>query len=359
MTQKILFIDRDGTLIKEPADKQIDSLEKLAFFPGVFTALLQLKQAGYSLVMISNQDGLGTNSFPQNNFDLPHQMMLKIFSSQGIEFDDILICPHLPTDGCECRKPKLGLVLNYLTQQKIDRQNSYVIGDRETDLQLANNMGITGIRITQDTAPNAVSNWSEIVKIILDKPRVATITRNTNETKINVKVNLDDPSAVHIQTGVGFFDHMLEQLAKHGGFGLQLSVAGDLHIDDHHTVEDVGIALGQALALALGDKRGIARYGFLLPMDEASAQVALDLSGRFYYVFSGNFTREKVGDLSTELVSHFFRSFAENLKATLHIEVKGENAHHMVEAIFKAVGRVLRQAFSKVDESLPSTKGVL
>ncbi|MFI4954493.1 MAG: bifunctional histidinol-phosphatase/imidazoleglycerol-phosphate dehydratase HisB [Gammaproteobacteria bacterium] len=355
MAKKILFIDRDGTLIAEPEDKQIDSLEKLVFLPGVFSVLLQLKNAGYSLVMVSNQDGLGTESFPQTTFEQPHQLMLNIFRSQGIEFDDILICPHKSVDQCECRKPKLGLVQNYLVEQKIERNHSYVIGDRETDLQLAANMGIKGIRIAETGA----KDWYEILSLILNKPRVATIVRNTNETKISITVNLDDPRVVNIQTGVGFFDHMLEQLAKHGGFGLQISVVGDLHIDDHHTVEDVGIALGQAMRQALGDKRGIARYGFLLPMDEALAQVALDLSGRFYFTFSGNFTREKVGDLSTELVPHFFRSLAENLKATLHIEVKGENTHHMVEGIFKAVGRALRQAFTKVDENLPSTKGVL
>lgn len=355
MQKKILFIDRDGTLIKEPADKQIDSLEKLEFLPGVFAALLQLKQAGYSLVMVSNQDGLGTASFPQETFDLPHQMMLNVFRSQGIEFDDILICPHAPHAGCECRKPKIGLVQKYLIEQKIERKNSYVIGDRETDLQLAINMGITGIRI----AESGVKDWAEIVEHILCKPRVASLQRNTHETKITATVNLDNPQAIQIQTGIGFFDHMLEQLAKHGSFGLQLSVQGDLHIDDHHTVEDVGIVLGQVLSEALADKRGIARYGFLLPMDESQAQVALDLAGRFYFSFIGHFSREKIGDLSTELIPHFFRSLAENLKATLHIEVRGENAHHMAEALFKAVGRTLRQAFTKVDESLPTTKGVL
>jgi imidazoleglycerol-phosphate dehydratase/histidinol-phosphatase len=355
MQKKILFIDRDGTLIVEPLDEQIDSIEKLEFLPGVITGLLELKAAGYCFVMVSNQDGLGTTSFPMENFKTPHELMLRIFASQGIIFESIHICPHKPEESCECRKPKLGLLLDYLVEQKINRQDSWVIGDRETDLQLAKNLGIHGIRLGQD----GVQNWHDIVQRIIRKPRTAMVSRNTNETKISVAVNLDNAEQVAIITGIGFFDHMLEQLAKHGNFSLSVNVSGDLHIDDHHTVEDVALVLGEALRQALGDKLGIARYGFLLPMDESLVQVALDLSGRSYFVFHGQFSREQVGNLSTELVPHFFRSLADSLKANLHIEVKGENTHHMIEATFKAVGRALRQALVKTDKNLPSTKGTL
>lgn len=356
MTQKkILFIDRDGTLIVEPPDKQIDSIEKLEFLPGVITGLLELKAAGYCFVMVSNQDGLGTTSLPIENFKTPHELMLRIFASQGITFESIRICPHKHEESCECRKPKVGLLLDYLVEQKINRNDSWVIGDRETDLQLAKNLGIHGVCIGQD----GVQSWQDIVQRISSKPRVAVITRNTNETQISVAVNLDNADRITINTGIGFFDHMLEQLAKHGNFSLIIDVGGDLHIDDHHTVEDVALALGQALRQALGDKIGIARYGFLLPMDESLAQVALDLSGRPYFVFNGQFNREQVGNFSTELAPHFFRSLADSLKANLHIEVKGDNTHHMIEAIFKAVGRALRQALVKADKNLPSTKGVL
>ncbi len=349
--KKLLFIDRDGTLIEEPDDKQVDRIEKLIFMPNVVAALLALKNAGYTFVMVTNQDGLGTNSFPEKDFQGPHNLMMNIFSSQGIEFEAVRICPHMQNDNCDCRKPKIGLLLDYLQEQKIDRENSYVIGDRETDIQLANNLGIKGIKMTND--------WLEISNSILSNPRVSKVSRKTKETNILVEINLDEKDSIQIDTGIGFFNHMLEQLAKHGGFNLSLSVKGDLEIDDHHTVEDTAIALGEALRKALGDKRGIGRYGFLLPMDEAIAQVAIDLSGRSYFVFNGEFNRESVGDLSTELISHFFRSFSEGLRAALHIDVKGENAHHKIESIFKGVGRTLRQAITKVDETLPSTKGIL
>lgn len=349
--QKILFIDRDGTLIEEPADFQIDSIDKLVFMPHVIPTLLKLKSAGFRFVMVSNQDGLGTESLPTENFDPPHNLMLKIFESQGIVFDAIRICPHKPAEKCDCRKPKVGLLLDYLAEQKIDRDHSYVIGDRETDIELAKNMGIKGIKFD--------NNWQEIVQTILFQNRTATCVRNTTETEISVAINLDTRDNIAINTGLGFFDHMLEQLAKHGGFSLTVAVKGDLHIDDHHTVEDTAITIGEALRKALGDKLGINRYGFLLPMDEALVQVALDLSGRAYFIFNGKFERDVVGDLSTELVPHFFRSFCEGLKANLHIDVKGENTHHMVESIFKGVGRALRQAIQKNGEDLPSTKGIL
>lgn len=353
--QKILFIDRDGTLIKEPADFQIDSIDKLNFLPDVIVSLKLLKDAGFIFVMITNQDGLGTDSFPMQSFLEAHNLMLKIFESQGITFESILICPHKSEEQCECRKPKLKLVERYLVDQIIDRDHSYVIGDRETDMQLADNMGISGLKIDLDDN----FAWQAITKKILTKSRCSEISRKTNETDINIILNLDAQDCIKINTEINFFNHMLEQLAKHAGIEIILSARGDIHIDDHHLIEDVGIVLGEAFRKALGDKRGIARYGFLLPMDESLAQVALDLSGRAYFKFSGQFNREKVGDLSTELVPHFFRSFAEGLKANLHIMVTGENEHHMIESIFKCVGRALRQAIAKIDSVIPTTKGIL
>lgn len=353
--KKILFIDRDGTLIVEPEDKQVDSVAKLVLMKNVIAALLQLQQAGFIFVMISNQDGLGSKSFPQAHFDAPHQLMLAIFASQSIQFDAIHICPHVAADHCYCRKPNIGLLQTYLIAQEIDRDYSYVIGDRETDLELAKNIGIAGIKIGETPYPD----WQSIANAILKQSRTASMTRKTNETDISIAIDLNTATTIAINTGIAFFDHMLEQLAKHGGFSLTVNVNGDLDVDDHHTVEDTAIVLGSVLKKALGNKIGINRYGFLLPMDESLAQVALDLSGRFHYTFAANFTREKVGELSTELVPHFFRSLAESLQATLHIDVKGENNHHMIEAIFKAMGRTLKQAIQQTDKSLPSTKGLL
>ncbi|MDC0535589.1 bifunctional histidinol-phosphatase/imidazoleglycerol-phosphate dehydratase HisB [Francisellaceae bacterium] len=353
--QKYLFIDRDGTLINEPEDKQIDSVEKLDFLPGIFSAMETLQKQNFKLVMVSNQDGLGTSSFPETEFKAPHELMMSIFTSQGIKFDEVLICPHFPEDNCNCRKPEVGLVLEYLKSQCIDRKNSYVIGDRETDLKLAENMGIEGIQIGSEQ----YKDWSDIINYLVHKPRTASIARKTNETNIKVNVNLDQPGQINVETGIGFFDHMLEQLAKHSGISLTIQANGDLHIDDHHTVEDIGIAIGQAIREALGDKLGIARYGFLLPMDESLVQVALDLSGRFTCIINANYSRDKVGELSTEMVKHFFYSLAEGMRANLHITVKGENAHHMVEGTFKSFGRALGQAIKQVSSELPTTKGML
>lgn len=354
-TEKIAFLDRDGTLIWEPLDKQVDQLTKVSLMPGVFPALMRLKEAGYQFVMITNQDGLGTDSFPQEDFRPVQDFVLELFASQGIVFRDIFICPHFEDDGCKCRKPLPGHIANFLDQVAVDRSNSVVIGDRETDLEFAQNIGVIGYRLADKDG----QRWADIAREIVDKPRRGTVTRKTRETDISVAVDLDRETPVQISTGIGFFDHMLEQIAKHGGFSLSISCQGDLEVDEHHTVEDVALAFGQALRDALGDKRGIARYGFTVPMDEAQAQVAIDLSGRSYFVFDGEFGRDQVGGLPTELVPHFFRSVSESLGAAVHLSVSGENTHHMIEACFKSMGRALRQAKVREGTELPSTKGTL
>ena len=350
-----LFIDRDGTLVEEPHDEQVDALEKIRFLPGVFAALNELQRRGFRLVMVTNQDGLGTSSFPQANFDRAHEFILEAFRSQGIEFERTFICPHFKTDGCDCRKPKTALVDAFMREGTVDLASSAVIGDRDTDLQFASNLGIRGVRVRRNGT--AEETWPEAVRALT--ARRAHVERRTKETNIDVTVNLDATAPIQVTTGIGFFDHMLEQIAKHGGFSLQLTCKGDLQIDEHHTVEDCGLALGEALRRALGSKVGIARYGFLLPMDEAQAQVAIDLSGRAFSQFTGRFGREAVGGLPTELVPHFFRSLADSMGAAIHVTVTGENAHHMIEGCFKSVGRALRQAFRRESEELPSTKGVL
>jgi len=353
VSKKIIFVDRDGTLIDEPEDKQVDSLHKVKLKKNVVPALLMLIEAGYVLVMVSNQDGMGTRSFEKDDFDGPQNWLMNIFQTQGVYFENILICPHFASDYCQCRKPNLGLVMDYMRGGKMDFEKSYVIGDRETDIQLAKNMGINAIFYNDE------KDWLDIARALVTFPRRVALQRVTSETQIAVAVDLDQCRTTEVSTGLGFFDHMLEQLAKHGGFGLVLKVKGDLIIDEHHTIEDTALALGEALRRALGDKLGISRYGFLLPMDESLATIAIDLSGRSFCVFEGKFEREKVGELPTELISHFFRSLSESLGAAIHIKVIGENAHHMIESIFKGVGRTLRQAIYKQGYDLPSTKGVL
>ena len=355
--ERILFIDRDGTLIEEPPDEQVDSLGKLRLLPGVIPALLELQQAGYRLVLVSNQDGLGTDSFPEAAFREPQDFLRTMFESQGVVFDAEFFCPHFEADGCECRKPRTGLLTEFLASRALDSAHSYVIGDRDTDMQLAENLGLTGLRVRAGGAPG--ETWAAIAERLCRVERTASVRRQTRETEIAVAVNLDRTAPVSISTGIGFFDHMLEQVAKHGEFSLELACRGDLEVDEHHTVEDCAIALGSAMREALGEKRGIGRYGFVLPMDEALAQVAIDLSGRSYAVFTGHFSREAVGGLPTELVPHFFRSLADSLGAAIHVEVKGENAHHMIEACFKGVGRALRRAIRVRGTELPSSKGTL
>ncbi len=358
MSTPILFVDRDGTLIEEPADYQIDAYPKLRLVTGVIPAMLKLRDAGYEFVMVTNQDGLGTPVFPRESFEGPHQLMLQIFASQGIVFRDVLIDTSRPADNSPTRKPQIGLVLPYLQGRDIDWSRSAMVGDRETDVLFADNLRI---RAFQLRTPQFGGDWDwpAIAHELADAPRAARVERATRETHIRVEVDLDRTSEPRVRTGLGFFDHMIEQLGKHGGFALDLQCEGDLHIDEHHTIEDSALALGQALRQALGDKRGIARYGFTLPMDEALATAALDLSGRPYFVFEGDFRRERVGDMPTELVPHFFRSLCETAGLNLHLRVDGDNDHHKVEACFKAVARALRQAIAREGRALPSTKGVL
>ena len=357
MTMKVLFIDRDGTLIEEPHDNQVDALEKIRLVRGVVPALLELADHGYRFVMVSNQDVLGNESVPLEQFEACHEHIVALFESQGITFDETFICPHLEEDGCECRKPRTGLLTRFLARNHLDGAKSAVIGDRSTDLELAERLGLRGFLVDPDASYE--TSWPGIATALCADARSAEIERTTRETTIRARVNLDTGGRIDVQTGIGFFDHMLEQIAKHGGFSLVLSCNGDLHVDEHHTVEDVAIVLGSALRDALGDKRGIGRYGFLLPMDESAATVALDLSGRASFAFDAPFPRESVGEMSTEMVSHFFRSLAESLGAALHVSVTGDNTHHMVEACFKGVGRSLRQAIRQEGAELPTTKGTL
>lgn len=352
--RQVLFVDRDGCLIEEPADFQIDSYEKLAMMPGVVAALAQCVDAGYELVMVSNQDGLGTSRFPRQAFQGPQDLLLRILASQGIEFKEVLIDRSLPEQGMDTRKPGTGLVRHWLADDGWSRENSAMVGDRETDMQFAANLGVRGFRIGSNGL-----NWSVIAKALCKVSRVAEVVRETSETGIRVRVDLAGPATASISSGIGFFDHMLEQIARHAGINLFIECSGDLHVDAHHTVEDCALALGEALRKALGNKRGIARYGFTLPMDESLASASLDLSGRSYFVFGGIWPDSQVGNLPTALVPHFFRSLCESLGANLHLQVRGSDCHHMVEACFKVFARCLRQAIRIEDDNLPSTKGVL
>lgn len=354
MSRKLLFLDRDGCLVVEPGDEQLDRFDKFDLVPGVIAALQRCVAAGYELVMVTNQDGLGTPAFPEADFRGPHDLLLRILASQGVAFREVLVDRSFAHEARDTRKPGTGMLRHYLADDGWSRAASALVGDRATDLQLAQNLGVRGLRVGADGLP-----WTEIAHRLLDAPRTATVERNTRETRVAVRVDLDAPAEPDVATGIGFFDHMLEQLGKHGGFALRVRCAGDTGVDEHHTVEDCALAIGAALRQALGDRRGIARYGFALPMDESSAEARLDLSGRACFVFAGSFPRDRVGGLPTELVPHFFRSLCDALGANLHLAVHGDNAHHMVEACFKVVARTLRCAIRRDGDALPSTKGVL
>lgn len=354
----ILFVDRDGTLIEEPADFQIDAYEKIRFVKNVIPAMLKLRDAGYQFVIVSNQDGLGSAGYPQESFDGPNNLMLQVFESQGIRFRDVLVDPSWPRDNSPNRKPGIGMMVGYLQDRSIDWARSGMVGDRPTDIQFADNMKIRGFQLRTGQF-GGEWDWEGIAHELADAPRRAIVQRDTKETHIRVFVDLDKVAGAKIDTGLPFFDHMLDQIGRHGGFALEVEAKGDLHIDEHHTIEDTGLALGQALREALGDKRGIGRYGFTLPMDETLASAALDFSGRPYFVFEGEFKRERVGDMPTELVPHFFRSLCDAAGLNLNLKVQGDNDHHKVEACFKALARALRQAIRREGTELPSTKGAL
>lgn len=346
MLQKYAFLDRDGTLIFEPQDTfQVDSIEKLQILDGVIQGLQNLIELGYKLVMVTNQNGIGSPSFSKEDFERPQARMMEIFAENGITFEKNLICPHLPEDNCLCRKPKTVLVEDLM--DKVDKENSFMCGDRDTDKQFAANIGVKYLPM--------ICNGSF--------PRIAGVKRQTSETEIEVELNLDGTGQYQISTGIGFFDHMLELFSKHSLIDLKIKTKGDLQVDEHHTVEDTGIVLGQAISKALGNKRGIERYGFLLPMDESLAELAIDLSGRPFLQWNAEFKREMIGGMPTELFEEFFRAIADQLRATIHINLRyGKNEHHMIESIFKAFARAMRSAVAKNERTkdlLPSTKGKL
>lgn len=370
--RKILFIDRDGTLIIEPEDQQIDSLEKLEFYPSVFQGLTDIvKQNEFALVMVTNQDGLGTSSFPEDTFWPAHTKMLTTFANEGISFQKIFIDRSFEKDNLPTRKPGTGMLTEFL-QEEIDVKNSYVIGDRLTDVQLAKNLNCNAILINDGSLKDALeqkqltdncklitTSWIDIANFIKQPPRISSVERITKETTIAINLNLDGSGIASNKTGLGFFDHMLDQLAKHGKLDLSISVSGDLHIDEHHTIEDTALALGEAFAKAIGDKRGIERYGFSLPMDDCLAQVALDFGGRPWLVWEVDFKREKIGEMPTEMFIHFFKSFSDTAKCNLNIKAEGVNEHHKIEGIFKAFAKSIKMAVKREGNDLPTTKGVL
>lgn len=375
--KKVLFIDRDGTLTLEPGDYQVDTFEKLIFYPQVFWYLSSIvKELDYELVMVTNQDGLGTDSFPEEEF-WPHQNhLVKSFENEGVIFSEILIDRTFPEDKADTRKPETGMLTAYINNPEYDLSNSYVIGDRLTDMQLAKNLGSKGIFIDnnadlgadevtdtalEETIVLTTKRWENIYRMLLLKERAVRLERNTKETKISIDLNLDGSGKSQIDTGIAFFDHMLDQLARHGGVDLNIKTIGDLEVDEHHTIEDTAIALGEIFAKALGDKKGIERYGFTLPMDDALAQVTLDFGGRSWLIWETEFKREMIGQMPTEMFYHFFKSFADGAKANLNIKAEGNNEHHKIESIFKAFAKAIKMAIKRDAENmiLPSTKGTL
>jgi imidazoleglycerol-phosphate dehydratase/histidinol-phosphatase len=363
--KKVLFIDRDGTLIIEPPeDLQVDSLEKLEFYPKVIQNLAKIvTELDYKLVMVTNQDGMGTDSFPEENFRLPQEKMLKTLANENIIFSDILIDKSFEAENSPNRKPRTGMLQKYI-YGNYDLENSYVIGDRKTDVELAKNLGTKSIFIGEEILEDATlitKSWDEIYQYLKQIPRKAKVQRKTKETEISVELNLDGSGKSRINTGLAFFDHMLEQISKHGNFDLEIEVKGDLEVDEHHTVEDTALVLGTCFAEALGSRKGIERYAFALPMDDCLAQVVLDFGGRNWLVWNVDFKREKIGDVPTELFFHFFKSFTDTGKCNLNIQCEGENEHHKIESIFKAFAKVLRDAVkqNQTNFSIPSTKGLL
>jgi len=376
--KKVLFIDRDGTIIKETVDEQIDAFEKMIFYPKAFTYLGKIaKELDYELVMITNQDGLGTDVFPEDTFWPVHNFILKSFENEGVDFDNVFLDRTFPHENADTRKPGTGLLKEYMTGD-YDLENSFVIGDRLTDIELAKNLGAKGIFINDETnlgtseitvkrealdATIAIetNDWQKIYEFLKLKDRVAEISRKTNETDISIKVNLDGTGKSKIDTGIAFFDHMLDQIARHGQMDLEVAVKGDLEVDEHHTIEDTAIALGEVFAKALGAKLGIERYGFCLPMDDCLAQVAIDFGGRNWLVWEADFQREMIGKMPTEMFYHFFKSFTDGAKANLNIKAEGTNEHHKIEAIFKAFAKAIKVAVKRDAEKmiLPSTKGML
>lgn len=357
MAERILFIDRDGTLIEEPADEQIDSFDKLRFTKGVFKNLGFIrKNLDFKFVMVSNQDGLGTDSFPEETFWPVHRFILQALSDEGITFDAFHIDRHFPEDHHPDRKPGTGMLKEYMDNERYDLENSYVIGDRETDRQLAENLGCKALILGENGM-----TWPKIAEILFAGERIAESHRATKETDIRVRVNLDGSGKSNIKTGLGFFDHMLEQIAKHGSMDLEIEAQGDLHVDEHHTIEDTAIVLGECLLKALGDKRGIERYGYTLPMDDCLCSVALDFGGRPWLVWDATFNRERIGEMPTEMFLHFFKSLSDAARMNLNIKAEGENEHHKIEGIFKALARALKMAVRRDIEhyQLPSSKGTL
>lgn len=366
--KRALFIDRDGTLIKEPADEQIDAFEKLEFVPGVMRHLgFICEHLDYELVMVTNQDGLGTPSFPEDTFWPAHELMLKTLRGEGIVFDDILIDRSFPEEGLPTRKPGTGMLGKYLTGE-YDMNRCFVIGDRESDAQLALNMGCRALILKKEEEASLhderityVDDWKTIAELIFAGERKAEVVRKTKETDIVVRMNLDGRGQSHINTGVGFFNHMLEQIAKHSNMDLFIEVKGDLEVDEHHTIEDTGLALGECLRKALGDKRGVERYGYCLPMDDCLCSVALDFGGRPWLVWDAEFKREKIGDMPTEMFYHFFKSLSDTALMNLNIKADGQNEHHKIEGIFKALARSIKMAIKRdiYHYELPSSKGIL
>jgi imidazoleglycerol-phosphate dehydratase/histidinol-phosphatase len=362
--KKVLFIDRDGTLVIEPPkDYQLDSLEKLTFYPGVFQHLARIvREFDYELVMVTNQDGLGTGSFPEEDFWPAQQKIMQAFENEGILFKEVLIDRSLPEELLPTRKPGTGMLTHYI-KGDYDLTNSYVIGDRLTDVKLAENLGAKAIYLNHEVCVEAVlttENWDDIYRLLKSQGRSATVKRSTSETDITVCVDLDGSGKNQIATGIDFFDHMLEQLSRHGMMDLTIRAKGDLHIDEHHTIEDVAITLGEAIGKALGSKKGIERYGFTLPMDDCLAQVALDFGGRPWLVWDADFQREKIGEMPTEMFLHFFKSFSDSAKCNLNIKASGNNEHHKIEAIFKAFAKAIKVAVTQSKQFIiPSTKGSL